>query len=109
MLGIEGRAWSSTYGEQWEEWEGWLAKLPIWRQYPPERFAFFFFSNFLSPDRTVDSIGGGGDARFFTTNLVKDTKIRRHWSPKSILLSSQAGWSYRCNGIRGVGDRTRIP
>ena len=44
MLWIEGRAWSSTYGEQWEEWEGWLAKLPIWRQYPPARLAFFFFS-----------------------------------------------------------------
>ena len=23
---------------------------------------------------------GGGDARFFLTNLVKDTKIRQHWS-----------------------------
>ena len=45
---------------------------------------------------------GGADARFFPTNLVKDTKIRHHWS--RILLSRQARWSYRCNGIRGVDD-----
>ena len=92
------------------EWEGWLAKLPS-HLAPISRTNFFCCSHFLPRDRTVNPIAevGGADARFFTTNLVKDTKIRRHWSPKSILLSSQAGWSYRCNGIRGVGDRTRIP
>ena len=81
------------------EWEGWLAKLPSHlAPISPPPFFFSLLPLFApKPHCQSQSEVGGADARFFPTNLVKDTKIR-------IVLSRQAGWSYRCNGIRGVDD-----
>ena len=74
--------------------------LPSGANIPPTLLLLPLFA----PNRTVNRTQRWevADARFFPTNLVKDTKIRHHWS--RVLLSRQARWSYRCNGIRGVDD-----
>ena len=96
--GIWPNLWVGIVG-----WGGWLAKLPS-HLAPISRTKFFCCSHFLPRDRTVNPIAevGGADARFFTTNLVKDTKIRQLWSPESILLRLVG--AIVVMGSEGVGD-----